>query len=355
MPPKPTGLTGSLIAAGLFVGPVWLLELLVRIRKEGSKKMVELSMKVAGIDTGKAELHVCFLPEDRRFTVANDKAGIALLAEACRAAGIIRCGIESTSIYHRKAARALRQAGFAVVEPQPRQIKAFASAVLQWSKSDPLDARVIARFAQIAQPVREGQTAEIEALSEPLTYIEQLEARIAWLKTSLERFADARIGREIAADIKRLGAKRARELKKLEIRLRQNEMLARRLDLLLSIPGVAERTALGFLIRMPELGQLSREQAASLAGLAPHLCDTGQFKGERHIYGGRERFRHTAFMAAFAAAMRWNGDLMAFYRRLVARGKTHTAAVVACARKLVILANAILARSTPWQDNRVMP
>jgi transposase len=312
-------------------------------------------MIAAGIDTGKLELNVCVLPGERRFTVKNDAAGIAELVAACLAAGVVRCGIESTSIYHRAAARALRLAGFAVVEPQPRQIKAFAHAVLRWSKSDPLDARVIARFAQIAETVREGQTAEIEALSEPLTYIEQLEARIAWLKTSRERFTDARIGKDIEADIKRFKARRARQLKKLEIRLRKNETLARRLDLLLSIPGVAERTALGFLIRMPELGSLEREQAASLAGLAPHLFDTGQFKGERHIYGGRERFRHTAFMAAFAAAMQWNEDLQVFYRRLLANGKSHTAAIVACARKLVILANAILARGTPWHDKRVMP
>ena len=141
--------------------------------------MIEHSMIVAGIDTGKLELHVCILPGEQRLTVTNGAAGIAALVEACRAAGVQRCGIESTSIYHRQAARALRLAGFQVIEPQPRQIKAFASAVLQWSKSDPLDARVIARFAQIAETVREGQTAEIEALSEPLTYIEQLEARIA--------------------------------------------------------------------------------------------------------------------------------------------------------------------------------
>ena len=82
--------------------------------------MNEHSMKVAGIDTGKAELHVCILPEDRRFTVANDAAGIAALVGACRAAGVVRCGIESTSIYHRKAAQALRQAGFAVAEPRSR-------------------------------------------------------------------------------------------------------------------------------------------------------------------------------------------------------------------------------------------
>ena len=115
------------------------------------------------------------------------------------------------------------------------------------------------------------------------------------------------------------------------------------------------RTALGLLIRMPELGHLSREQAASLVGLAPHVHESGKFKGERHIYGGRARLRQTIFMAAFAASAHWNADLKAFYRRLIAKGKAHTAAIIACARKLIIIANAVLARGTPWQDRRVTP
>ena len=100
---------------------------------------------------------------------------------------------------------------------------------------------------------------------------------------------------------------------------------------------------------------MSREQTASLAGLAPHLFDTGKFKGERHIYGGRARLRKTAFLSAFAAAMQWNPDLKSFYVRLRANGLAHTAAITACARKLLILANAILARGTPWEPKPVMP
>ena len=313
------------------------------------------SMKVAGIDTGKATLHVCLLPDNAGFSVANDGAGHAALVARCREAGVVRAGIEATSTYHWAAAAALRAAGIAVAELQPRQARAYARALLQWAKNDVIDARVIARLTQALETVRAAPDAAIAALAEALTYIEQLEERIAWLKTSAERFTAARLAARIAADIKALEKERKAELRRLEACLRKDERQSQRLDLLLSIPGVAERTALGFLIRMPELGSLSREQAASLAGLAPCDNDTGQFKGERHIHGGRARFRRTAFMAAFAAALNWNEDLKAFYRRLMAKGKKHTAAIVACARKLVILANAILTRGTPWTNREVMP
>lgn len=313
------------------------------------------SMKAAGIDTGKDELWVCFLPEDIRFKVMNDAAGIAELVKRCLAAGIVRAGIEATSIYHRKAARALREAGIEAAELQPRQVRSFAMALLQWSKTDPIDAHVIGRLTQVLGSARPGTDAKIEALAEHLTYIEQIEERMAWLKTSLERFEDVRIRQEILADIKALRRSRIAELRLLEAALRQDEALALRLDLLLSIPGLGPRSALGFLIRMPELGSMSREQAARLAGLAP--CDDTSAKrnGERHIYGGRARFRKTAFMAAFAASAHWNADLKAYYKHLRQRGKAHISAVVACARKLVILANTILQRQTPWQEKRGMP
>lgn len=312
-------------------------------------------MKVAGIDTAKARLHVCILPDDSKHVFGNDAAGIAALVAVCRDAGVSRAGIEATSIYHRPAMAALRLAGIAVAELQPRQVKAFAVAVLNWAKSDPADARVIARLTQIVEKVRPGQAANIEALAETLTFIEQLEERTAWLKTTLERFSQKAHVRAIAADIKRLEKQRRTGLAKLEARMRKDDQLANRLDLLMSIPGLGQRTAIGFLIRMPELGSLAREEAASLAGLAPHLHESGAFKGECHIHGGRARLRTTAFRAAFTGAMHWNEDLKIFYARLRSHGKAHTAAVTACARKLVILANAILARGTPWVDKWVMP
>lgn len=317
--------------------------------------MVDHSMKVAGIDTGKAELHVCLLPDGPQFKVGNDAGGIAELVAKCVAAGIGRAGIEATSIYHRAAVKALRQAGIEVAELQPRQARGYAQALLQWSKSDTIDATVIARLTRALDEVRQAPDPKIEPFAEVLTYVEQLEERIAWLKTSRERYANTRFKTQIAADIKVLEKRRRAELKRLETAMRKEQILATRLDLLLSIPGIAERTAIGLLVRMPELGTLTREAAARLAGLAPCDDDSAQHKGERHIHGGRSRLRRTAFMAAFAAALNWNHDLNIFYKRLRQRGKAHTAAVVACARKLIILANAIIARGTPWEKQRGMP
>jgi transposase len=313
------------------------------------------STKAAGIDTGKYELHVCLLPGEERLTLANSPEGIALLVERLKRARIKRVAIEATSIYHRACARALARARIKVAVAQPRQARAFAEALLEWSKADAIDAYVLARFAQVFDTPRPVADAKLEALAEVMTYVEQLEERIVWLKTSLERFQAERLVAAIRADIKTLEKRRAAELRKLEARLRQDRRLGERLDLLLSIPCVAERTALSLLIRMPELGTMTRQQAARLAGLAPCLYESGKFKGERHIYGGRARLRKALYMAAFTGACRWNRDLQTFYKRLLARGKAHTAAVTACSRKLVILANAILARATPWQPREVMP
>src|SRR6185312_125146 len=124
--------------------------------------------------------------------------------------------------------------------------------------------------------------------------------------------------------------------------------LAERLDLVLSIPGIGERTALALLIRMPELGQVSREEAAALAGLAPFDDDSGERKGQRHIAGGRSRLRRALYAAALPAAFRWNAALIQLYQRLIARGKKHQQALVACARKLIVYANAVVQRDAPW-------
>ena len=285
----------------------------------------------------------------------NDAAGIAELVRRCLAAGVTRAAIEATSVYHLKAARALSEAGIETCVAQPRQARHFAQALLKWDKSDEIDAFVLARLAQALDKPAPLADVKFEALAEIMTYIEHLEERAAWLKTTLERYQDTRVRKAIEADIKALQKRRKAELAKLEARLRKDADLAERLELLLSIPGVAERTALGLLIRMPELGSMTRGQAAKLAGLAPQLSDSAKHNGERHIYGGRARVRKTAFLAAFASAMQWNPDFKEFYQRLRKNGKAHTSAVTACARKLIHLANAVLQRGTPWTERSVMP
>lgn len=130
--------------------------------------------------------------------------------------------------------------------------------------------------------------------------------------------------------------------------IRQYRDLAERLDLLNSIDGIGLPTAVAILVRMPEIGRVTREEAAALVGLAPYDDDSGKYVGLRHIAGGRERLRGALYAAALPAAHRWNPQLIALYQRLIAAGKKHKVALVACARKLLIFANTVVARGTPW-------
>ncbi len=293
-------------------------------------------MKVAGIDTGKHSLTVCLLPGRITFEVSNDEEGHGELVASCIAHEVERAGIEATSIYHKKAARALRAAGIAVAELQPAQARAFAKALLKLAKNDDIDAYVLGRLTQVfeSREVRPAPDQRLEELAEHLTYIDQL---------------DARITDRIKADLKALKAAKRKETALIVRRVRAQPDLAMRFDLLLSIQAVGERSALVLLIRMPELGRLSREQAAHLAGVAPMDDDSAGRKGVRRIKGGRARVRKTLYMAALAGVYRWNPELARLYRRLTARGKPHKAAMIACLRKLIHYANAVLTRRSPWR------
>ena len=152
------------------------------------------------------------------------------------------------------------------------------------------------------------------------------------------------------ADIKHLQARRNDERKRLIAVVRGHADLARRFTLVLSVPGIGERTALALVLRLPELGTVGREQAAALAGLAPFVRQSGRYTGETHIAGGRSRLRRALYAAALPAAFQWNPALKTFYRRLADRGKPHTSALIACARKLLVFANTVVARGTPWTN-----
>lgn len=177
--------------------------------------------------------------------------------------------------------------------------------------------------------------------------IEQAEENIKRYKTRLEHIDEPSLRRLILGDIARLKARRLAQIRHIARQIRSHRDLAVRFDLVLSIPGICECTALALLIRMPELGRVSREEAAALAGLAPFDNDSGQHKGQRRIAGGRGRLRRSLFAAALPAAFRWNKALIALYTRLIAAGKAHNAALIACARKLLTSANTVVRRGTP--------
>jgi len=304
----------------------------------------------AGIDTSKAKLDVAAHGRPERWQVENTAAGWRRLACAFAKLGVTLVGIEASGGYERGVVGYLREQGFRVLVLQPLQVKAYARVQLRRAKNDALDAALIAAAAGfIEQPTIEPD-ARLMEMADHLTFVEQIEEDVARIKVRMEHVAEPRLRRLMMTDITRLKMRRAAELARLVRQLRAHDDLGRRLDLVLSIPGIGERTALALIIRMPELGRVSREQAAALAGLAPFDDDSGQHKGQRHIAGGRARLRRSLFAAALPAAFRWNKALVALYARLTARGKAHNAALIACARKLLIYANTVVARGTPWTE-----
>ena len=304
----------------------------------------------AGIDTSKAKLDVAIHGRTERWQVDNNPAGWRHLSVVLGKAGVGRVGIEATGGYERGVVAYLRDKGFTVLVLQPIQVRAYARVHLRRAKNDKLDAALIAACAVVVDEPAIKPDVRLSEMAEHLTFVEQIEEDIARLKVRLEHVDDPRLRRIVVTDIARLKARRAAEMSRIVTALRVHDDLARRLDLVMSVPGIGERTALTLVVRMPELGRVSREEIAALAGLAPYDHDSGLSKGQRHIAGGRRRVRRSLFAASLPAAFRWNKALVAFYARLVAGGKAHNAALTACARKLLIYANTVVERGTPWVE-----
>jgi transposase len=313
--------------------------------------MTQINITTAGIDTSKAKLDIAVHGRTERWQVANTLSGWRALVTNLAKAGVTRVGIEATGGYERGVVDHFRAAGFTVLVLQPMQVKAFGRVHLRRAKNDALDAVLIAACAAALDQPRIAPDPRLAELARYLTFLEQLEEDIARFKNRLEQTDEPGLRRIVNSDLRRLKERKVTQIRNIAKRLRAHDDLAKRFELVLSIPGIGERTALALLIRMPELGRISREEAAALAGLAPFDHDSGKYKGQRHIAGGRGRLRRSLFAAALPAAFRWNKALIDLYARLIAKGKAHNAALIACARKLLIYANTVVQRGTPWTEN----
>lgn len=316
--------------------------------KSSTNAHFEKPVATGGVDTGKQWLDAAIDDGKAPLRCANTDEGRRQLVDFFAARGVRRVGIEASGSYEIEAVAAMRAAGLEVVVFQPAQVRAYAKFLNQRAKTDRIDALLIARCAAAKTEVRSAPDARLEAFAEQLTYIEQIGEDITRHRTRLDRYRDERLIAAIKTDIRRLKARERLELRRLHAAVRAHADLARRLDLLVSIDGIGEKTALVLLIRMPELGSLTNVQASSLAGMAPVTRQSGRWKGESHVEGGRSRVGRALYAAAQAASGRWNKALVDLRQRIKAQGKHHNVAIVACARKLVTYANTVLARGTPW-------
>jgi transposase len=303
----------------------------------------------AGIDTGKRKLDVALDGGSEQVQVENTAQGHQILIEWLRGHKVKRVGIEASGGYEWVVVAELRRQRFVVVVFQPAQVRAYAKFHLRRAKNDKIDAALIAACTAAARKIHPAPDPRLLPFAEHLTMIDQITDDIARLKNRLESCRNARIRQLWKEDIVRLAKREKAELKELAAAIREHRDLAERLDLINSVDGIGLKTAVAILVRMPEIGQITREQAAALVGLAPFDDDSGERTGVRHIAGGRERLRRALFTAALPAAFRWNPQLIALYGRLTAAGKEHKRALIACARKLLVFANTVVARGTPWQ------
>ncbi|RAI57518.1 IS110 family transposase [Roseicella frigidaeris] len=277
------------------------------------------------------------LPSGEAFAVGRDAAGLeALLARlAPLAPGLV--ALEATSGFETVVAASLP-----VAVVNPAQIRAFARALGQRAKTDPIDAAVIARFAAATRPeARPLPDAATQRLADLVARRRQIIAMMVAERQRQTRFAERRLQKSIARLLEAL----QRELSEVEAEIdrdvRGSPAWREAEDLLASVAGIGPTIARTLIAEMPELGSLDRRQIAALAGLAPWTRQSGQWRGRSHIGGGRASVRAALHMGAVTAS-RHNPTLKAFRDRLIAAGKPKMVALVAVARKLIVLANALI-------------
>lgn len=301
-----------------------------------------------GIDVSKDQLDLAERPSGHSETIPHTTSGIANLVERLGPLKPASIVLEATGGLEVPLATALATAGLPVHVVNPRQVRDFAKATGRLAKTDALDAQVLAQFAEAvrltARPLPDAATQELSAL---LTRRRQLiEMRTA--EQNRLSTAPRRVQPQIRAHLKWLDRELTRLDRELTDRIRATPIWRERDDLLQSVPGIGPVTSRTLLAELPELGRLSPKQLAALVGVAPLNRDSGTRRGRRTIWGGRAPVRTALYLAAWIAR-KCNPTIRTFYQRLRAAGKAPKVALIACARKLLVILNAMVKSQRPWQ------
>ncbi len=304
---------------------------------------------VVGIDVAKDRLDVRVRPSGETFVVARTGAGIEDLTERLQKLAPRIVAIEATGGFETVVAAGLAAAALPVIVVNPAQVRAFAQALGRRAKTDPIDAAVIAHFVEATQAVPRPLPDEATRL---LADLIARRRQIVEMMTAEGQRERRLTNKRLIKSIARLRKALEKELTELDDEIddyvRGSPVWAEKEDLLASVPGVGPVIARTLIAELPELGSLDRRKVAALVGPAPWTRQSGQWRGKSFIGGGRKSIRKALFMAAMVAA-RHNPILKPFRDKLVAAGKPKLVAIIAVARKLLIILNAILRDKTPWQ------
>jgi transposase len=301
-----------------------------------------------GVDIAKDTFDVYLHPAGRVGRFANDARGRSALIAWLEGFAIARIAFEPTGAYHHALERRLAAAGLPLVKVDPRRARRFAEVIGRHAKTDAIDAAMLARFAALLEPpVRPVVSATVDAMKELHGARRALVKDRVAARNRDHTHRSALLKRQVRARLRQIERQLAAIDAALHATLAADPALQARFDILVSIPGVGQTTALAVLVEMPELGTLEHRCAASLAGLAPMARDSGQRSGKRFIRGGRAPLRQALYMPALVA-VRFNATMKAKYQALRAAGKAPKVALTAIMRKLLILANALLRDGRTW-------
>jgi transposase len=303
-----------------------------------------------GIDVSQSSWDVHVLPEGRSFSIRVDDGAAERLFTQLGPSAQALVVVEATGGVERELVATLLDAGWTVAVVNPRCIRDFAKALGRLAKTDRIDAAVIAEFARRVEPRPTEKVPENQARLDALvTRRRQLVGLRSMEQTRRKQAADRTARHSIDKTLRFLD----RQVAELDQAIAQlidadDDWRAKR-QILESVPGVGPTTSAALLAELPELGRLNRQAVAALAGVAPFNHDSGQFRGQRRIRGGRTALRTALYMAAFAAK-RFNPAIRRFAQRLHHRGKPFKVVVTACMRKLLTILNALVRTGLPWNS-----
>lgn len=302
----------------------------------------------AGIDVSKDTLDVAVRGRvTRGWTVRYDDAGVDALVGELKELAPTLLVLEATGGQETNIVAALATADVPLVVVNPRQVRDFAKATGELAKTDAIDARILALFAERIRPevraLPDEDTRELDAL---MTRRRQLIDIRTGERNRLYQAAPVVRG-SIAEHIAWLDARIEEVETELQERIKKSEIWREKDNVLRSTPGIGATTSVSLLAGVPELGKLNRQKVSKLVGIAPLNCDSGRFRGQRKIWGGRSDVRSVLYMATMSA-IRYNPVIREFYQRLLSRGKLKKVALVACMRKLLSILNRMLKDNTMW-------
>ena len=305
------------------------------------------NMTWVGIDVCKRRLDVAVRPSGELLSFANDETGVKQLTKLLRKLSPQLVVLEATGGHEYAASYALMQAGLRVAVVNPRQVRSFARAVGKLAKTDPIDAQILAHFAEAVQPpVRLIADQQLTEIGQLVTRRRQLvEMMIA--EQNRRGAASGLVQRDIAATLRFFETRLDKVEEELQTLIRQHPEWSQKAELLDTVPGVGPVLISSLLADLPELGNLNRKQVAALVGVAPFNNDSGASKGRRRIWGGRSHVRSLLYMGVLSG-IRCNPVIQVFSRHLLKAGKPARVAMVACMRKLLVILNAMLRSQQPW-------